>query len=146
MQLIELGRGGGALAKSSLGTHSAITLRVLVVDIDLSTYQALRERLDSRYIVHHSYEVEEAEALLSTLLYSLVIVRASVAGSDRREQLEFVRFVSLQSERTRVIVLDEPGPWIDDDGSLQLVVDLVLAKAPQPSTLALLVSELTGAA
>lgn len=105
----------------------------------------LRNALGTEYAVDFSDEIEEAEAMFSNVFYAVAIVQASALGSSRRAQFEFVRFIALQSERTRVVLLDEQRGSGDDDGGLGFVVDVVLPKTVRPSTLALLVSELSRA-
>ncbi len=135
MQLIE--------TRAPFRTKPALTrCRILVLDGDPAMYQALHERLDDHYLVHHSHEIEEAEALITNHLYAVVVARVSLLGNDCRRQLEFVRFVGEQSERTRVILVDGASRLACGNGALALSVDVILPDTPRPCTLALLVSEL----
>jgi len=128
--------------KAVASSAAPTPIRVLVVDTDTSTYVDLLDELDGEFVLHFSQELEEAEALISTLLYSAVVVRACAVGSDRRQHLDFVRFVGLHSHRTRVIVLDQPARFGDDDGALAMSVALVLPRQPRPQMLAMVVSQI----
>ncbi len=81
-------------------------LRVLVVDDDRLILNAARDYLSAfEFEVDTASEREEAEALLTTRAYSLLIADLRLTGVHGREGLELVRVARERCPLARIIVL-----------------------------------------
>jgi ActR/RegA family two-component response regulator len=89
-------------------------------------------------------ELEEAEALLSHIRYTLLIADLRLSGIHSNEGLELIRFVRERSPWTRVIVLTGYGSMEIELEAIGRGVDAFLQK-PQPlAALAEIAAGLTG--
>lgn len=90
--------------------NTAIDHRVLVVDDEQTLLDAASDYLSTYgFRVDTARELEEAEALLSTCRYSLVIVDMRLTGIQGCEGLELIRFVRQHCPSARVIVMTAHG-------------------------------------
>jgi len=91
--------------------------RVLVVDDEQAVLDAASDYLTAYgFRVDTAQELEEAEALLSTYAYSLVIADIRLTGMHGREGLELVRFLRQRSPLARMIVMTAHGsPELERD-------------------------------
>lgn len=85
-------------------------VRILVVDDEEAIRDATREYLSALgYHVDAAQEREEAEALLCTCNYSLVIADMRLTGVHGREGLELVGYLRERCPWARVVVLTAYG-------------------------------------
>lgn len=85
-------------------------IRILVVDDEEAIRDATREYLSALgYHVDAAQEREEAEALLATGDYSLVIADMRLTGVHGREGLELVGYLRERCPWARVVVLTAYG-------------------------------------
>lgn len=85
-------------------------LRVLVVDDDRQVLKAARCYLSAyEFKVDTASEREEAEALLTTKAYSLLIADLCLTGVHGREGLELVRVARERCPMARIIVITAFG-------------------------------------
>ncbi len=85
-------------------------LRVLVVDDDRLVLNAVQQYLSAyEFDVDTASEREEAEALLTTKAYSLLIADLRLTGVHGREGLELVRVARERCPLARIIVLTAFG-------------------------------------
>jgi len=85
-------------------------VRILVVDDEEAIRDATREYLSALgYEVDAAQEREEAEALLTTATYSLVIADMRLTGVHGREGLELVGYLRERCPWARVVVLTAYG-------------------------------------
>ena len=107
---------GTALAFARRGTsdHEATVTaplretehRILIVDDEQPVRDAIREYLTAYgYGVDGAQELEEAEALLATTDYSLMLVDIRLTGLHGREGLELLRFARRHCPEIRLIVM-----------------------------------------
>ncbi|HEY3491926.1 MAG TPA: response regulator, partial [Solirubrobacterales bacterium] len=84
--------------------------RLLVVDDEESILSAIRDYFEPLgYEVDCARELEEAEALLSHIRYTLLIADLRLTGVQGNEGLELIRFARERSPWTRTIVLTGYG-------------------------------------
>lgn len=119
--------------------------RLLVVDDEESILSAIRDYFEPRgYEVDCARELEEAEALLSHIRYSLMIADLRLTGVQGNEGLELIRFARDRSPWTRTIVLTGYGSTEIEMEAIGRGVDAFLQK-PQPlAHLAAIAANLTG--
>lgn len=119
--------------------------RLLVVDDEESILSAIRDYFEPRgYEVDCARELEEAEALLSHIRYSLMIADLRLTGVQGNEGLELIRFARERSPWTRTIVLTGYGSTEIEMEAIGRGVDAFLQK-PQPlAHLAAIAANLTG--
>jgi two-component system response regulator FlrC len=80
--------------------------RILVVDDEQPVLDAVGEYLSAYgFTVDAAAELEEAEALLATAEYSLMIADVRLTGMHGREGLELLRFARRHCPEIRVIVM-----------------------------------------
>lgn len=80
--------------------------RVLIVDDEPTVLAAIAEYLTAYgFAVDGASEREEAEALLLTYLYDLVIADMRLTGIHGREGLEVLNFVRERQASTRVVLV-----------------------------------------
>ena len=85
-------------------------IRILVVDDEEAIRDATREYLTALgYQVDAAQEREEAEALLSTATYSLVICDLRLTGVHGKEGLELIGYLRERCPWARVILLTAYG-------------------------------------
>lgn len=119
--------------------------RILVVDDEEPILFAIRDYFEPLgWQVDCAQELEEAEALLSHIRYTLLIADLRLSGIHSNEGLELIRFVRERSPWTRVIVLTGYGSVEIELEAVGRGVDAFLQK-PQPlAALAEIASRLTG--
>jgi len=124
-----------------------MSARILVVDDEEPILAAVREYFEPLgYEVDCARELEEAEALLAHVHYSLLIADLRLTGSQSAEGLELIRFVRERSPWTRTILLTGFGSVEVETEALGRGVDAFLQK-PQPlAHLASIAEELMRAA
>ncbi len=112
-------------------THGLL-LSILIVDDEQHIRFAVK-----RYFTAVGFRVdeaagrEEAEALLATNQYSIVIADLRLSGMHGQEGLELVSFVRRHCPRTRVILLTAFGSTEIEQDAYNRGADLFLSK-PQP--------------
>ncbi len=80
--------------------------RMLVVEDESTVLFALKKFFSAAgYHVDHARELEEAEALILTTHYDVVIADLRLSGSTATEGLEVLRFVRQHSRATKVLIL-----------------------------------------
>lgn len=85
-------------------------VRILVVDDEEAIRDATREYLTALgYVVDAAQEREEAEAMLATGEYSLVIADMRLTGVHGREGLELVGYLRERCPWARIVVLTAYG-------------------------------------
>lgn len=103
--------------------------RVLVVDDEPAILAATRSYLTAAgYQVDGAREREEAEALLCTSPYELLIVDMRLTGTHGREGLELLAFARERSAATRSIVVTGHGSPELAEASLGCGADVFLSK------------------
>jgi DNA-binding NtrC family response regulator len=106
--------------------------RILVVDDEEPILFAIRDYFEPLgWQVDCAQELEEAEALLSHIRYTLLIADLRLSGIHSNEGLELIRFVRERSPWTRVIVLTGYGSMEIETEAVGRGVDAFLQK-PQP--------------
>jgi len=86
------------------------TYRMLVVEDETTALFALRKYFSAAgYRVDSARELEEAEALIVTTQYHIVIADLRLSGSSAVEGLEVLRFVRHHSRGTKVVILTAYG-------------------------------------
>ena len=125
--------------------NRAMKMRILVVDDEEPILFAIRDYLEPLgWQVDCAQELEEAEALLSHIRYTLLIADLRLTGIHSNEGLELIRFVRERSPWTRVIVLTGYGSVEIEGEAVGRGVDAFLLK-PQPlAALAEIAARLTG--
>lgn len=120
-------------------------MRILVVDDEEPILFAIRDYFEPLgWQVDCAQELEEAEALLSHIRYTLLIADLRLTGIHSNEGLELIRFVRERSPWTRVIVLTGYGSVEIEGEAVGRGVDAFLQK-PQPlAALAEIAARLTG--
>ena len=109
-----------------------IPYRMLVVDDEDSVVIAFR-----KYFSRHGFHVdiarerEEAEALIVTSHYDIVIADLRLSWSHGAEGLELLRFVRTQSRGTRVVILTAYGSP-DVERAAQELGGSVFMQKPKP--------------
>lgn len=84
--------------------------RILIVDDEELIVLAMRRYFEGMgYQVDAAYELEEAQALLATRIYDLVIADLRLTGIGGVEGLQIVADVHQRSAATRVILLSAFG-------------------------------------
>jgi DNA-binding NtrC family response regulator len=107
-------------------------MRILVVDDEEPILFAIRDYFEPLgWQVDCAQELEEAEALLSHIRYTLLIADLRLSGIHSNEGLELIRFVRERSPWTRVIVLTGYGSVEIETEAVGRGVDAFLQK-PQP--------------
>jgi DNA-binding NtrC family response regulator len=80
--------------------------RILIVDDEQPVREAVGEYLAAHgFEVDTAEELEEAEALLATTAFSLMIADVRLSGAHGREGLELIRFARQRSPEIAVIVM-----------------------------------------
>jgi DNA-binding response OmpR family regulator len=84
--------------------------RMLVVEDEPSALAALEKYFSAEgYRVEHAQELEEAEAMIVTSQYDVVIADLRLSWSYAVEGLEVLRFVRHHSRGTKVVILTAHG-------------------------------------
>ncbi len=112
--------------------NNSTAYRMLVVDDETSVVIAFR-----KYFSRHGFHVdiarerEEAEALIVTSQYDVVIADLRLSWSHGAEGLELLRFVRAQSRGTRVVILTAYGSP-DVERAAQELGGSVFMQKPKP--------------
>lgn len=107
---------------------SAIPSKMLVVDDEPVVQAALRKYFTSAgYDVDCAAEVEEAEALVATGRYDVVIADLNLSW-DESEGLQVLRFVRLHSPATPVVILTGSSSIRVQHGARELGADAFMVK------------------
>jgi DNA-binding response OmpR family regulator len=111
--------------------------RVLIVDDEHTILDAVREYLAAYgLVVDAAHEREEAEALLLTRGYDVVIADMRLTGIHGREGLELLRFAREHRPMVRLIVLTAHGSRELEDEARRCGADEFLEKPVPLSELA----------
>ncbi|HKB79672.1 MAG TPA: response regulator [Thermoanaerobaculia bacterium] len=105
---------------------------MLIVEDESTVLFALRKYFTAAgYRVDYARELEEAEALIATTQYHIVIADLRLSGSSAAEGLEVLRFVRQQSRGTKVVILTAYGsPEIQ--GSARMLGASAFLQKPAP--------------
>lgn len=121
--------------------------RVLVVDDEETIVRATSKYFAAHgYVVDSANEREEAEALLSTSRYALVIADMRLTGVHGREGLELIGFVRERCPWAKVIVLTGYVSEELAEEAQRRGADLFLEKPVPLSDLLAMAGRLTGGA
>lgn len=107
-------------------------LRLLVVDGEESICFSMKE-----YFTMHGYQVdtaqylEEAERLVETTVYDVVVQDLRLGSAQNPDGLEMIKFIRRQNTATRIIVLTAYGSPQMEKEAAQLGADAFLRK-PKP--------------
>lgn len=86
------------------------TYRMLVVEDEPTALSALRKYFSREgYRVDYAREIEEAEAMVLTSTYDVVIADLRLSFNYFAEGLEILRFVRHHSRATKVVILTAHG-------------------------------------
>lgn len=127
-----------------MGSRHANLHAVLVVDVEAGVAANLADEFDpERYEVHIADTLEQAEAMLGAVLYSVVIFN-TVFLSSEAEQWRLIRSVRAASPRTRVLFLRHARGYASGfrDG---FAGDAVLPRSTDTATIVQVVQHLTEA-
>lgn len=95
---------------SILNSQSSDRARILIVDDEELIVLAMRRYFEGMgYAVDSAHELEEAQALLATRVYDLVIADLRLTGIGGVEGLQIVADVHQRCANTRVILLSAYG-------------------------------------
>src|SRR5258708_35531735 len=112
--------------------NNSTAYRMLVVDDETSVVIAFRKYFSRRgFHVDIATEREEAEALIVTSHYDVVIADLRLSWSHGAEGLELLRFVRSQSRGTRVVILTAYGSP-DIERAAQALGGSVFMQKPKP--------------
>jgi len=117
---------------------SAATLsikeRILVIDDEEPIREAMRDYFTSiGYIVDCAQELEEAQALLTHVSYSVVIADLRLTSVNKVEGLEVIGFVKERFPATRIILLTAYGsPEVEREAKRRGVDAFLLKPKPLP--------------
>ncbi len=108
--------------------------RMLVVEDEHTVLFALRKYFSAAgYQVDYARELEEAEALIVTTQYHVIIADLRLSGSSAAEGLEVLRFVRHHSRGTKVVILTAYGsPDIQSSARLLGAAAFLQKPAPLP--------------
>ena len=121
--------------------------RLLVVEDELVVRKALRKYFVAEgFAVDCARELEEAEALIVTSHYELVIADLRLSWNYAAAGLEILRFVRHHSRGTRVIILTAYAAPEVQRSARALGADAFLQKPVALADIAATVHRLTGAA
>jgi DNA-binding response OmpR family regulator len=125
--------------------HAHQTPRLLVVEDELVVRKALRKYFSAEgFEVDCARELEEAQALIVTSRYALVIADLRLSWSYAVEGLEILRFVRHHSRGTRVIILTAYAAPEIQRSARALGADAFLQKPVPLPDIAAAVYRLTG--
>jgi ActR/RegA family two-component response regulator len=106
--------------------------RMLVIDDEEPILFAAREYFEALgFLVDCATELEEAEALLSHVVYAIVIADLRLTGIYGTEGLALVRHVRERCPKTRILLLTAYGSAAVEEEARRLGVDGFLQK-PKP--------------
>jgi CheY-like chemotaxis protein len=121
--------------------------RLLVLEDELVVRKALRKYFSAAgFVVDCARELEEAQALIVTSKYALVIADLRLSWSYSVEGLEILRFVRQHSRDTRVIILTAYAAPDIQRSARALGADAFLHKPVPLPDIAAAVHRLTGEA
>lgn len=105
---------------------------MLVVDDEDYILRALEKYFETQnYKVDCARELEEAQALLTYIDYSIVIADLRLTGINGAEGLDIVRYIRERTSETRIILLTAYGSPEVEQEARRRGVDAFLYK-PQP--------------
>lgn len=123
------------------------TPRILLVEDEAVVRTALKKFFTAEgFVVDAARELEEAEAMIMTTHYALVIADLRLSWSYSVEGLEILRFVRHYSRGTRVIILTAYAAPDIQRSAKALGADVFLQKPIPLPDIAEVVHRLTGAA
>ncbi|MEP6818881.1 MAG: response regulator [bacterium] len=107
-------------------------LRLLVVDGEESICFSMKEYFTLQgYEVDTARELEEAERLIETTQYEVVIQDLRLGPAQKPDGLEMIKFIRGQNPHTRIIVLTAYGSAEMETEALRCGADAFLRK-PKP--------------
>ena len=106
--------------------------RMLIVEDEFTVLFALRKYFAAAgYHVDSARELEEAQALIVTNQYHIVIADLRLSGSSAAEGLEVLRFVRHHSRGTKVVILTAYGS-VEIQSSARLLGAAAFLQKPAP--------------
>ena len=106
--------------------------RMLIVDDEEAILFSLTDYFSLRgFAVHSATELEQAERLLQTAAFDVVIADLRLTGVHGTEGLELIRYARARAPATRIILLTAYGSAEVRDEAARSGVDAFLQK-PQP--------------
>ncbi|HEY6844174.1 MAG TPA: response regulator [Thermoanaerobaculia bacterium] len=106
--------------------------RMLIVEDEFTVLSALRKYFSAAgYDVDYARELEEAQALIATTQYHVVIADLRLSGSSAAEGLEVLRFVRHHSRGTKVVILTAYGS-ADIQSSARMLGAAAFLQKPAP--------------
>jgi DNA-binding response OmpR family regulator len=119
---------------ASLSQPHSDPYRLLVVEDEPTALSALRKYFSSKgYRVEYARELEEAEAMIMTAKYDVVLADLRLSWSYAVEGLEILRFVRHHSHGTKVVILTAYGSPEIQSSARALGAEAFLQKpAPLP--------------
>ena len=107
-------------------------LRLLVVDGEESICFSMKEYFTMHgYRVDTAQDLEEAERLVESTVYDVVVQDLRLGPAQNPDGLELVKFIRVRNTTTRVIVLTAYGSPQVEKEAVQLGADAFLRK-PKP--------------
>jgi DNA-binding response OmpR family regulator len=143
--VVEIARSSRAANQPPVGLSEDRMQRLLIVDDEEPILFAMQEYFGTfGYQVDCARELEEAEALLTNVDYSLVVADLRLTGIYGVEGLELVGYIRQRCPRTRVILLTAYGSAEIESEARRLGVDAFLYKPKPLPELAQIVFALLG--
>lgn len=104
--------------------------RVLVVDDEEAILLAMKDYLEHRgYHVDCAGGLDDAEALIDTESYAVVIVDLRLSAAEQAGGLRLLRYVRQSSPETRTVLLTAYGSPEAEAEARRIGVDALLAKS-----------------
>ena len=104
--------------------------RVLVVDDEEAIQLAMKDYLETRgYEVDCAGGLDDAEALIDTESYAVVIVDLRLSAAEQAGGLRLLRYVRQSSPETRTVLLTAYGSPEAEAEARRIGVDALLAKS-----------------
>jgi len=120
------------VGRDQMPERESQTLRLLVVDDEESICFSMKEYFTMQgYSVDTARELEEAQRLIESTDYQVVIQDLRLDPAQIPEGLEMVRFISRQNPHARIIVLTAYGSAEMEEEALRCGADAFLRK-PKP--------------
>jgi DNA-binding response OmpR family regulator len=107
-----------------------VSARVLVVDDEEAIQLAMKDYLETRgYEVDCAGALDDAEALVDSVRYQVVIVDLRLSAAEQAGGLRLLRYVRQSSPDTRTVLLTAYGSPEAEAEAKRIGVDALLAKS-----------------
>jgi len=107
-----------------------VSARVLVVDDEEAIQLAMKDYLETRgYEVDCAGGLDDAEALVDSVRYQVVIVDLRLSAAEQAGGLRLLRYVRQSSPDTRTVLLTAYGSPEAEAEARRIGVDALLAKS-----------------